>query len=169
MSLLKSISETNSLTPETVELIKVKLSEVRELLPMKVGLSARERMTNPALGSKGTQFVQRAVESMRQNPSLLPAFVELSSVESSYAMYNNMLGVVESIQQVERLASDAMHIAGNDARNQSLEFYNSVQRGAKANVPGAQSVFENLKTRFKNVGRSRATAKLAVAGEQAPA
>jgi hypothetical protein len=106
---------------------------------------------------------------MRQNPTLVPAFVELSSVESSYAMYNSLLGIVESIQQLERLAMDTMHSAGNYSLSHSLEFYNSVKRGARANVPGAQSVLESLKTRFKIVRRSGGIATDAGGGEQAVA
>jgi hypothetical protein len=169
MSTIKSALNGSNLTPEGVAQIMAKLNEIRELMPFAVGLSSRERLTYPALGSKGTQFVQRSIESMRQNPSLVPAFIEVSSTETSYAMYNKLLGVVESVQQLERLVSDTMHIAGNDARNQSLEFYNSVQRGAKANVPGAQSVLESLKTRFKSVKRTKGQVVEANAGGEAPA
>lgn len=87
------------LTPEVEAQILAKLNEVRELMPFAVGLSSRDRLTYPALGSKGTQFVQRSLESMRQNPSLVPAFVDVASIENSYAMYNNLLGIVESVQQ----------------------------------------------------------------------
>lgn len=169
MKSIKSTLNGVDLTPEGVAGIMAKLDEIRSMMPFAVGLSARERLTYPALGSKGTQFVQRSLESMRQNPTLVPAFVELSEIESSYAMYNNLLGIVESIQQLERLASDTMHIAGNQSRNQALEFYSSVQRGSKANVPGAQSVLENLKTRFKNVKRSKGQATNADAGGEAAA
>jgi len=158
----------NSITPETVAAILAKLDELRELLPSGIGLSARERLTYPTLASKGTQFVQKAVENMRQNPTLIPAYIDLSSVEGSYAMYNTMLGIVNSIQQVERMASDVMHIAGYEARAQSLEFYNSVKRGSKANVPGAQAVLENLKTRFKKTSRGSDLVKNVKVAEQPP-
>jgi len=155
---LKSALNGSELTLEGVDLIMAKLNEVRELMPFAVGLSSRDRLTYPALGSKGTQFVQRSLESMRQNPSLVPAFVDVKSIESSYAMYNNLLGIVESVQQLERLVTDTMHVAGSSSRSQAFEFYNSVQRGAKANVPGAQIVFENLKTRFSKTARTKVPA-----------
>ena len=159
----------NELTPEGVTQILAKLNEIRELMPFAVGLSAKDRLTYPALGSKGTQFVQRSLESMRQNPSLVPAFVDVAYIESSYAMYNNLLGIVESVQQLGRLVTDTMHVAGSTSRSQAFEFYNSVQRGAKANVPGAQVVYENLKTRFKHAPRTVENASNAFAGEQSVA
>lgn len=157
------------LTPEVEAQILAKLNEVRELMPFAVGLSSRDRLTYPALGSKGTQFVQRSLESMRQNPSLVPAFVDVASIENSYAMYNNLLGIVESVQQLERLVTDTMHVAGSNSRSQAFEFYNSVQRGAKANVPGAQVVFENLKTRFKHGPRQESSTTVANPGDQSVA
>ena len=165
---LKIAITGDELPPELKAQILAAVGDVRQLLPFSAGLSARERLTYPALGEKGTQFVQKAVESMRINTSLLPGFVELSEVESLYAMYNDMLAIDESIQQLERLASDTMHIAGNQARNMSLAFYNSVQRGAISNVPGAQSVLENLKTRFNNVGRPKGKKTVPVNGGTAP-
>ena len=158
----------NSLTPETVAAITAKINELRELLPVSSGLSARDRLTYPALASKGTQFVQKAVENMRLNPTLVPAYIDLSAVESSYNTYNTMLGIVSAIQQLERLASDVMHIAGYDARSQSLEFYNSVKRGSKANVPGAQAVLDNLKTMFGKTSRGADLVKNVKVQEQAP-
>lgn len=166
---LKSALNGAELTPEGVELILAKLNEIRELMPFSVGLSSKDRLTYPALGSKGTQFVQRSLESMRQNPTLVPAFVDVESIESSYAMYNNLLGIAESVQQLERLVTDTMHVAGSNSRSQAFEFYNSVQRGAKANVPGAQIVFENLKTRFKKTARSKVPASEANTPGTAPA
>jgi hypothetical protein len=141
--------DLNSLTTENVALITSKLDEVRSLMSFSVGLSADERRRYPALGSKGTQYVQRSVESMKQNPSLVPAFVSAAEVENMYDAYNKLLVIVESIAQLQRLAKDTMHIAGSNARSQSNEFYNSVKRGSKANVPGAQAVADSLKNRFK--------------------
>ena len=165
---LKTALDGSELTLEGVTQIMAKLNEVRELMPFSVGLSSRDRLTYPALGSKGTQFVQRSLESMRQNPSLVPAFVDVKAIESSYAMYNNLLGIVESVQQLERLVTDTMHVAGSNSRGQAFEFYNSVQRGAKANVPGAQIVFENLKTRFTKAARTKVPSTDTVASGRVP-
>jgi hypothetical protein len=144
-----------ALTTDLVKNVKDKLDEARLLFPFEVGLSAKDRMKNRALGSYSTQFVQQAVESMKQNPKLVPAFVDVEEAETYYSMYNSLLGIQDSVELLHRLVGDAMHMAGNQANKHSLDFYNSVKRGAKSNVPGAQSVLENLKPRFKNVGRPK--------------
>jgi hypothetical protein len=141
---------STDLTPDLVKGVKDKLDEVRQLFPFQVGLSAHDRLTNRALGSRSTQFVQQCIQNMQQNPSLMPSFVDAKEVESLYAMYNSLLGIRDSVEQIHRLVGDAMHMAGNLANNHSLDFYCSVQRAAKAKVPGAQSVLDTLKPWFKN-------------------
>jgi hypothetical protein len=118
-------------------------------MPYLVGLSSNDHMKLNILGSKSTQFVQRAVESVRQNPELAPSFLDAEEMERNYALYNNLLTVLEPVQQLERMIADTMMVAGNLAYKDALDYYNSVKRAAKSNVPGAESVSESLKTRFK--------------------
>ena len=164
-----TILNGSELTPDLTKEVKDKLDEIRQMLPFAVGLSARERRTYHALGRRSTQFVQHALENMKQSPSLVPAFVDVAAVENHYSMYNSLLGIKDSVDQLQRLVADTMHMAGSQANKQSLDFYHSVKRGAKANVPGAQSVVENLKPRFKNVGRVKGKKTDGVAGGTAPA
>ena len=161
--------KATELTTDLVKGVKDKLDEVRAMFPFEVGLSAKDRMTNRALGSRSTQFVQQAVESMKQNPSLVPAFVDATEAETYFSMYNSLLGIRDSVELLHRLVGDAMHMAGTMANKQSLDFYNSVKRGAKSNVPGAQSVLENLKPRFRNVGRPKSNTTETNNGGTAPA
>jgi hypothetical protein len=158
-----------ALTPDLVKGVKDKLDDVRQMFPFAVGLSARDRLTNRALGSRSTQFVQQSIENMKQNPSLVPAFVDVEEAETFYSMYNSLLGIRDSVEQLHRLVGDAMHMAGTMANKQSLDFYNSVKRGSKANVPGAQSVLENLKPRVKNMGRPKSNTTETNNGGTAPA
>lgn len=159
----------SEVTPDLTKEVKDKLDEIRQMLPFAVGLSARDRRTNRALGRSSTQFVQHALENMKQSPTLVPVFVDVATVENHYAMYNSLLGIKDSVDQLQRLITDTMHMAGSQANRQSLDFYNSVKRGAKANVPGAQSVLDNLRPRFKSTGRPRVKTTLAPAGGTAPA
>lgn len=163
MNAMNSTLNGDSISPEVVTQIKAKLDEIRQLMPFAVGLSPQERKTHIALGSKGTQFVQLALECMRQNPSLVPPYVDVAAAENWYAMYNALMGIEESMLQLTRLVEDTMHMAGNQARSQSLEFYNSVQRGANANVPGSQALYESLKPWFKKARNSTSPASAAKA------
>ena len=76
------------LTSEQSLAIEAKLTEIRQMMPFLVGLSARDRMKLNPIGSKSTQFVQRVVESIRQKPEMAPQFVDAQSLENGYELYN---------------------------------------------------------------------------------
>lgn len=155
---MKTVIVNTGLTAEAVTQIEAKLAEVQQIMPYLVGLSTNDRVKLNVLGQKSVQFVQRAVESSRQNPKLSPSFMDAQELERNFALYNQLLKVLEPVQQLERMISDTMMLAGNLAYTDALDYYNTVKRAAKSNVPGAQAVSENLKSRFKQAGRSSAPA-----------
>jgi hypothetical protein len=146
---MKVTLENSALPSEVAVQIEAKIAEIKQLMPYLVGLTSTDHQKLNILGRKSTQFVQRAVESMRQNPELAPSFLDAEALASNYALYNSLLAVLEPVQQLERMISDTMMVAGNLAYRDALDYYNTVKRAAKSNVPGAEAVSENLKTRFK--------------------
>lgn len=147
--------ENAALPPEVVAQIEAKIAEIKLSMPYLVGLSTTDHMKLNILGRKSTQFVQRAVESVRQNPELAPSFLDAGALERNYALYNSLLIVLEPVQQLERMIADTLMVAGNLAYTDALDYYNTVKRAAKSNVPGAEAVSENLKTRFKKTARTK--------------
>lgn len=152
--------ENAALPQEVVAQIEAKVAEIEQLMPYLLGLSTTDRQKLNILGRKSTQFVQRAVESVRQNPELAPSFLDAEVLERNYALYNNLLTVLEPVQQLERMISDTLMVAGNRAYTDALDYYNTVKRAAKSNVPGAEAVSENLKTRFRKASRSKVAIKV---------
>lgn len=148
-----------NLTAEAVSEIEAKIAEIVQIMPYLIGLSTNDRVKLNVLGQKSSQFVQRAVESARQNPKLSPSFMDAEELERNFALYNQLLKVLEPVQQLERMITDTMMVAGNLAYSDALDYYNTVKRAAKSNVPGAQAVSENLKSRFKQMGRSSTPVK----------
>jgi hypothetical protein len=155
---MKANLENAALPSEVVAQIEAKVAEIKQTMPYLVGLSTTDHQKLNILGRKSTQFVQRAVESVRQNPELAPSFLDAEVLERNYALYNNLLTVLEPVQQLERMISDTLMVAGNLAYKDALDYYNTVKRAAKSNVPGAEAVSENLKTRFRQTSRTKVPA-----------
>jgi len=144
-----------ALTSETITQIEAGINSVKDLMPWLVGLSATDRQKLAVAGRKSTQFIQRAADSVRQNPELAPSFLDAGQLNSRYKLYNDLLAILSPVQLLSRMISDTMMVAGSEAYTDALDYYNTVKRAAKANVPGAQAVADNLKTRFvktKNQG-----------------
>jgi hypothetical protein len=142
------------LTDEVVSEIETKLTEIRQSLPFMVGLSSRDRMKLNPIGRKSTQFVQRVVESIRQNPEMAPQFVDAQNLEKGYALYNQLGAMLVPVEQLQRMIADTMYVAGSTTHGSALDFYNSAKRAAKAGIPGAQVVVDALKPRFRKTRRS---------------
>jgi len=166
---MKTNLENAVLPPEVVAQIEAKIGEIKLSMPYLVGLSTTDHQKLNILGRKSTQFVQRAVESVRQNPELAPSFLDAEVLERNYALYNSLLTILEPVQHLERMIADTLMVAGNLAYTDALDYYNTVKRAAKSNVPGAEAVKENLKTRFKKKSGGSELAKNVKATEQAPA
>ena len=142
------------LTAEQVSTIETKLAEIRQSLPFMVGLSSKDRMKLNPIGRKSTQFVQRVVESMRQNPEMAPQFVDADNLEKGYDLYNQLGALLVPVEQLQRMIADTMYAAGSTTHGSALDFYNSAKRAAKSGVPGAQVVVDALKPRFRKTKRS---------------
>ena len=151
------------LTAEQVSTIETKLAEIRQSLPFMVGLSSKDRMKLNPIGRKSTQFVQRVVESMRQNPEMAPQFVDAQSLEKGYELYNQLGAMLVPVEQLQRMIADTMYVAGSTTHGSALDFYNSAKRAAKAGVPGAQVVVDALKPRFRKTRRGGDTSNIVVA------
>ena len=157
------------LTAEEVSAIETKLAEIRESLPLKVGLSSRDRMKLNPIGRKSTQFVQRVVESIRQNPEMAPQFVDATNLDKGYELYNQLGALLVPLEQLQRVLADTMYIAGSTTHGSALDFYNSAKRAAKSGIPGAQAVVDALKPRFRKTKRSGGNAASVDSGAQAVA
>lgn len=157
------------LTAEQVSDIETKLAEIRQSLPFMVGLSSRDRMKLNPIGRKSTQFVQRVVESIRQNPEMAPQFVDAKNLENGYELYNQLGAMLVPVVQLQRMIADTMYVAGSTTHGSALDFYNSAKRAAKAGIPGAQVVVDALKARFRKTKRSGDTATIVPDGDQAVA
>lgn len=142
------------LTAEEVLAIKTKLAEIRQSLPFMVGLSSQDRMKLNPIGRKSTQFVQRVVESIRQNPEMAPQFVDAQNLEKGYELYNQLGALLVPVEQLQRMIADTMYLAGSTTHGSALDFYNSAKRAAKSGIPGAQVVVDALKPRFRKTKRS---------------
>lgn len=141
------------LSPEQVADILQKIAEIQAILPEGVALRPSDRRKLLKIGRKTTQFVQRTIEMTQQNPEMVPPYIDRQSMEDSYQMYNQMLIIISSVQQLERKVTDIMLKSGNIANSSSLSCYHAIKNASKDNVPGAQPVYDALKQRFKPVKR----------------
>ncbi|MDR1672987.1 MAG: hypothetical protein LBS09_05960 [Bacteroidales bacterium] len=146
----------NQMIPDpVVQQTLEKLNEAYDLIrPYLHTLSNDERAATLKMGDKSLALVEKTVELATTNPELAPKYFNLEDLNIDLSDAVKLRTLLNRAQQITRDLDDTMMLAGHEAIAQSLSFYNSAKQAARDNVPGAQTVFNELKKRFA-VGRPK--------------
>ena len=141
---------------DTLEEVLVKLKEVNDTLkPYLTTLTKDQRRTIPKMGDKTLTFVVNSNDYSRQHPELRPSFTSQEDYDIDVADATGLLPVKDILSQLLSQVDDTTMLAGSEAYNHSLLFYNNTKMAAKNNVPGAKEIYDDLKARFPGSGRRR--------------
>ena len=131
-----------------------------KLLPSLKALTPTEKKELPKMGDKTTAFVQKTLEYCKANPDLCPPFLDVGAFEVDVKAVESIRNIYAPLLQIVEALDDTMTLSGSEAYTGSLMFYNSVKFGAKSNISGAKTIYEELSSRFpgKPKGTNAATA-----------
>jgi hypothetical protein len=133
---------------------QTKIDEVITLLaPYVLALTPSERHELPKMGEKTIGFVEKAYDFARQNPNLVPPYLDVDAFGIDFGDAHGLWTLLNTIQQLEQNIDDTEMVAGSEAYQAALVFYKSVKMAATQDVPGAKAVYDELKTRFSGSKR----------------
>jgi hypothetical protein len=118
------------------------------LLPYAVSLTPLERRTIAKMGEKTLSFVEKAHESAVENPKFVPPFLDMAAFNTDFTDAHNLWSLLLVSQQLHENVDDTTMVAGSEAYQAALVFYNSVKMATRQDVPGAKAIYEELKKRF---------------------
>jgi hypothetical protein len=118
------------------------------LLPYVTPLTPHERQEMLKMGEKTLSFVEKAHEFATTNPTLWPSYLDMATFDIDFADARGLWNVLLSTKQLHENVDDTGMIAGSEAYQAALVFYNSVKTAARQDIPGAKAVYEELKKRF---------------------
>ena len=119
-----------------------------KLLPVLKSLQPEERMELPKMGDKTVAFVTKALEYCAANPDLVPQYLDVTEFSSDIKTIDTLRSIHAPLEQMTKLLSDTMIMAGSDAYSAALMFYNSTKYAKKSNVPKAGTIYDDLSSRF---------------------
>ena len=138
-----------TIDPAVLQEINDAISVINQkLVPLLVALTPDERRELPKMGDKTLAFVTKAVEFMQEYPDLMPRYIEVASAIADFQAVQTLLPLNSQFANLEQLTSDSSMLSGSEAYAATLQFYNAVKLQAKENVPGAETVYNELKARF---------------------
>ncbi|WP_210517172.1 hypothetical protein [Hymenobacter terricola] len=126
-----------------------------ELRPYLLALTPEERSAMLKMGAKTVDFVQKAFGYASNNPSFVPAFLDLEEFASDSAALAGLSPVQKLLDGLALDAESTMMLAGSDAYAAALILYNNIKFLAKNKQPGAQAAYDDLSQQFPSNGGGR--------------
>lgn len=157
------------IAPEVLTGAATKLDEMSQLLSLEVGLSPRDRRRYQGLGRQRVQFVQLAMEHLRQNPELAPPYFETDRALQNQETYLELLKLAEKMSALQRKIADSLHYAGALVAKDSLAYYSQLKQASRSGVPGVEDIKTRLKSSLKRAKSSGVTPGNVSENEQAVA
>lgn len=140
------ISATLSSADKTA--ILTKLGEIRALLPFLLNLTVEEKSSLPKMSTFRDGMDEAFAMEMAAHPDLVPTFVDMTEVNKDRALRTALRDIFQQIGALCEGIDDTQTAAGVDTYLAYLSFYNNVKQAAKRNVPGANTIYDNLKRFF---------------------
>lgn len=79
-----------TLADEAQTAILQAIATIEKNLPFLINLTNEERQANPKMGDKSLAFVNKACEYAKQNPALVPVFLDIAEFEKDVALANSL-------------------------------------------------------------------------------
>jgi hypothetical protein len=153
MSLSNRISA--EITPDQSAAIAAAFEQLKTALApvLIINLTAEERMSTLKMGDKSIAFVGKTLEYATQNPSLVPGYVDLDEARKDNKLASDIYGIFQQLSTLSRSMEDTGMVAGGEAYEAALVIYYSIKGASRSNIPGTQTIYDDLKQRFPSRGK----------------
>ena len=141
-----------TLSPADKAAILTKLTEITALLPFLINLTADEKSSLPKMSAIRDGMDEAFSQEMAAHPELVPNFVDMDELALDRALRTVLRDLHQRMCALCEGIEDTLTAAGVDTYLAYLSFYNNVKQAAKRNVPGANTVLDNLKRFFPRGG-----------------
>jgi len=133
-----------------------KTSELAALLePYLLALTPTERQEILKMGPKTLDFVEKAHGFAHTNPNVVLPFLDLDAFDADFADANGIWNLYTQARQIVDGLYDTQMIAGGEAYQSALLMYKSARAAAAQDIPGAKTVYDELKKCFPRTGRKK--------------
>jgi len=134
--------------------ILTKLNDIKVLLTFLVNLTKDEKRGLQSLSPGNEPFVTKALTYAEANAGLVPPYLNVPEFRKDYNLALALQAVLQVSSPMQESLEDTTAAVGHEAYKAALTFYGSVQQAAQLNVPGADTIADDLAQRFAGQGNS---------------
>jgi len=139
-----------NLPDELVAQVKQHFTDANDMVSSSlINLSPEESKALPKLGDKTYSFVNKALEYMKLPGTPMPQYVNIEELEIDLKAYDTLRQILQTVLPLVDRLNDTMALSGSEAYVAALSFYNYIKGAAKAGVPGARTIYDDLSARFQ--------------------
>lgn len=131
--------------------ILTKLTEIDTILDFLINLTKDERIKLPKLGATSLAFDEQCASYMATAPNLIPPFVDPAEVTKDRNLRLVLADLLRETRKLCEKLDDSLLLVGSEIWMADLSFYQTVRQAAKRDVPGADTIYDDLKERFPGV------------------
>lgn len=146
-----------TLTPAAITAIKAAIATVDTQLPFLLGLTNAERKALPKIDVNNKVFVEDALTAINNNGGILPTYINAVEIGKDLELFEQLDELVQLVGQLYDKLKDTQMLAGSEAYVSSLVAYKLFASAADAGLPGAESIYNQLKQRFTVSGGTDTT------------
>lgn len=134
---------------ETVDQVKQLYGQIHTILaPYLISLSNDERVELPKMGEKSMPFVIKGSEYLQVEGNVVPPYVDKNELSIDLKGFETIRQILQIAKPTVDMLDDTMMLSGSEAYVAVLSYYNYLKGAAKAGVPGAKTIFDDLSSRF---------------------
>jgi len=139
-----------AITPEDLEAGMAGLAAMEEKFnPYLKDLDKGERKGLPKMGDKTVNFVGKSLDYTEANPNLVPPYLDKTEFRKDFVAVQTLTTVLRRVEKFHDMLDDTILLCGSEAYKAALSFYKAVQNAVKLGVPGAEVIYNDLKSRFE--------------------
>lgn len=146
-----------TMTTAQITAVKTALQTIQTNMPFLTGLTVEERIALPKINVSNKAFTEDAINSAVNNANMIPSYFSTANLQTDYNLFVQLDELILLIDQVAEKMSDTQLLAGSEAYVNALASYRLFGAAADAGVPGADAIYDRLKSRFANQGNSSAS------------
>jgi hypothetical protein len=143
---------------EVIASVSQKISEIQtELNPYVIALSPDDRRELPKMSDKTQPFVEKALAYATSAPQFAPPYMDVTGLTNDMKVHEQLTPLLREIRMLYDKLDDTTMEAGAESYVCTLSYYNSVKMAAKMDIPGAKSIYEDLRKRFEKAKPEKST------------
>lgn len=117
--------------------------------PFEIQVDKEEVKALAKLGDGRIPFVEKVSQYAVTDPQFLPPFADVPEFNLDFKTFNDVGEMVRPLQQIVDNLQNTKMVSGSEAYHFARNYYLSVQYHAKLGVPGAQTIYNDLRPLFE--------------------